>query len=160
MDRRKFLNWVGLGALATSLPVAIAACQSESSSPADTASDSPESSAASSEVGTVRPDGSFVVGTVADLDENGVLKGRPAFSSGAVLVIRAPDAADTLYVVDSLCTHQGCSVDWESSASEFACPCHGSTFSADGSVTTGPATDPLATFQATIDGELVLVQPS
>jgi len=159
VDRRQFLNWVGLGALATSLPVAIAACQSESSPSTSSSTESSEASGAS-EVGSVRSDGSFVIGTVADLDENGTLRGRPSFASSAVLVVRSPEDADVLQAVDTICPHQACSVEWDVSASEFACPCHGSTFAADGSVTNGPATDPLATFGTTIDADVVLVKPA
>jgi Rieske Fe-S protein len=39
------------------------------------------------------------------------------------------------------CTHLGCAL--ESSAEGFACPCHNSSFDADGKVTHGPASLPL-----------------
>jgi cytochrome b6-f complex iron-sulfur subunit len=158
MDRRKFLNWVGLGALATSLPVAIAACQSETpTSESDTA---PSDAEGSLGVGETRDDGSYVIGTVSELDDAGFLKGRPAFASGSVIVVKSPDSPDTLFAVDDLCTHQGCSVDWEASDPGFTCACHGSAFAVDGAVTSGPATEPLPTYSAMVDGDVVVVQPS
>jgi cytochrome b6-f complex iron-sulfur subunit len=42
-----------------------------------------------------------------------------------------------LYAVSMVCTHLGCVV--KSTAEGFECPCHGSRFAADGSVTKGPA---------------------
>lgn len=156
MDRRKFLNWVGVGALATSLPVAIAACQSEAPETTSSESADPDSSGG----GETRADGAFVMGTVSDLDSQGFLQGRPSFASGAVLVVRDPANPNTLFAVDSMCTHQGCSVDWEGADAGFACGCHGSAFAADGSVTNGPATEPLATFTAQIDGDNVIVLPT
>lgn len=38
MKRRDFINWVGLGWLASSLPVALAACSSQTTSPKSSAS--------------------------------------------------------------------------------------------------------------------------
>ena len=35
-------------------------------------------------------------------------------------------------VLDSTCTHAGCSVAWNAQANKFKCPCHGSIFSIDG----------------------------
>jgi thiosulfate dehydrogenase [quinone] large subunit len=39
----------------------------------------------------------------------------------------------------AICPHQGCTVAFISPADGFACPCHGSRFSATGQVTVGPA---------------------
>ena len=154
MKRRQFSQWVSLGVIASSLPVAIAACQSSPPS----MSDSPSSSSPSPTFdSTPREDGFAAVGTVAQLDEKGFISDK-AFFAGSVLVIRDPNDASSLLAVDSLCTHQACSVTWESDESIFDCRCHGSTFSADGSVINGPAQTPLGTFEAIIDGDLVLVK--
>ncbi|HSB10116.1 MAG TPA: Rieske 2Fe-2S domain-containing protein [Blastocatellia bacterium] len=45
--------------------------------------------------------------------------------------------ADGVYAISTTCTHLGCVV--KASAGAFECPCHGSRFAADGSVTKGPA---------------------
>lgn len=157
MDRRKFLTWVGVGALASSLPVAIAACQPESPQ-ADTEAEEPTASTASA--GGERDDGAVVIGTVDELDSQGYVESNPSFADGSVIVVRDPNNADTLYAVDSFCTHQGCSVEWDADATGFICPCHQSAFAPDGSVTSGPATDPLETFTAQIDGSDVIIQPA
>jgi nitrite reductase/ring-hydroxylating ferredoxin subunit len=44
---------------------------------------------------------------------------------------------DGVYAVSLVCTHLGCIV--KPTASGFECPCHGSRFGRDGSVTKGPA---------------------
>lgn len=56
----------------------------------------------------------------------------------AYLVITdGPEIAD--HAISAVCTHLGCIVGWDADAGEFACPCHGSRFDADGEVTRGPA---------------------
>lgn len=152
MKRREFVNWVGFGVLASSLPVAIAACQSS-----DPTADSEPADSATSEVDDApREDGFAAIGTVAELEEQGSLSSK-TFQGEQVAVIRNPGAEDVI-AVNSLCTHQGCSVEWDGDAQVFACPCHGSTFNPDGSVATGPATDPLESFEAKVEEDQVLVK--
>ena len=45
--------------------------------------------------------------------------------------------ADGVYAVSLVCTHLGCIV--KPTVTGFDCPCHGSRFGSDGSVTRGPA---------------------
>jgi cytochrome b6-f complex iron-sulfur subunit/menaquinol-cytochrome c reductase iron-sulfur subunit len=63
---------------------------------------------------------------------------------GAVWLVRRGDEVRALSAV---CPHLGCSIDAVADGS-FACPCHTSTFAADGAKTGGPtprAMDPMAT---------------
>ena len=157
MKRRDFVNWVGLGLVASSLPVAIAACQSARTTPAPEATTPAESEL---EVdNTPREDGFAAVGTVGELDDKGFISDKD-FLGTQVVVIRDPANATALLAMDSLCTHQGCSVEWDSGSNAFACPCHGSKFNTDGSVLEGPATAPLGNFAAKIEDDLVLVKVS
>lgn len=154
MKRREFINWMGVGVLASSLPVAIAACQS--SDTASTADSKPE--AKSDEVDTTpREDGFAAIGTVAELDEQGSLSDK-TFQGEQVAVIRDPADPEGVLAVNTLCTHQGCSVKWDGGDEVFACPCHNSKFNPDGSLVEGPATKPIGTFTAKIEGDLVLVK--
>jgi thiosulfate dehydrogenase [quinone] large subunit len=44
----------------------------------------------------------------------------------------------------AICTHEGCTVNFDRSAEEFVCPCHGSIYNATtGAVLQGPAPSPL-----------------
>src|SRR5690348_10593350 len=52
-----------------------------------------------------------------------------------VLLIRTSQTQ--FAAVKTICTHKGCDVDL--SGDKFVCPCHGSEFTLDGKVTTGPA---------------------
>ena len=49
--------------------------------------------------------------------------------------------AQGVYAVSTICTHLGCVV--KTTPEGFECPCHGSRFGLDGSVTKGPAPKPL-----------------
>lgn len=46
---------------------------------------------------------------------------------------------DTFHVISAICTHLGCTVQWRGQVQEFACPCHGSLYNAQGNVIGGPA---------------------
>jgi cytochrome b6-f complex iron-sulfur subunit len=140
MKRRDFINWVGLGWIASSLPVAIAAC-----SPPNTTS----TTSGSSDWQTV--------GTVAELDKNGqlLLNDSPASS---VLVV-GTSKSENLIAVNPTCTHQGCTVAWQAENQKFVCPCHGAEYGVDGTVQKEPATKPLKTYAAKIEGSSVVVKP-
>jgi len=56
-----------------------------------------------------------------------------------------------LYAINATCTHLGCLV--AQAQAGFECPCHGSQFTANGAVTTGPATQPLNYAAMSLDSE-------
>ena len=66
----------------------------------------------------------------------------PQLANIGTLVGITPDRAlvrtstTTFLGLSKICTHQGCITDIQNN--EFVCPCHGSTFSSDGSVIRGP----------------------
>ncbi len=55
-----------------------------------------------------------------------------------------------IFAVSTICTHLGCIV--KSTPDGFLCPCHGSTFSPDGSVTAGPAPKALPWIAVQVQG--------
>jgi Rieske Fe-S protein len=62
-----------------------------------------------------------------------------------------------LFALSSICTHRRCKVNVEPDKS-FECPCHGSTFDANGKVTHGPARRNLPVFAVFTDekGDLLV----
>jgi glycine/D-amino acid oxidase-like deaminating enzyme/nitrite reductase/ring-hydroxylating ferredoxin subunit len=53
------------------------------------------------------------------------------------------DADGSPHAISASCTHKGCTVTWNNADRTWDCPCHGSIFSAHGSVIHGPAVEPL-----------------
>jgi len=58
-----------------------------------------------------------------------------------VAAYRAPDGVLTM--LSATCTHMGCIVGWNDAERTWDCPCHGSRFTVDGKVISGPAEKPL-----------------
>jgi Rieske Fe-S protein len=61
--------------------------------------------------------------------------GNPAFlirDSGGIVMLSA------------ICTHMGCTVEWDAGKVEFVCPCHRATYDSSGDVVSGPAPESLA----------------
>lgn len=165
MERRQFLTWMGLGFLVTTSSATIAACQSAqvtSDTTADTAPlEVPPPPPSAEEVNLAEgTNPGYVLGTVAELDEKGVLSGRPDFVDATVLVIRDPQAPATLYALNATCPHEQCDVEWKSNQSEFVCPCHTGKFAPDGTVLAKPPTSNLTPYRAKIEGDTVIVSPS
>jgi cytochrome b6-f complex iron-sulfur subunit len=50
----------------------------------------------------------------------------------------------SIAAVSSTCSHSGCEV--KKRRTQFECPCHGSEYDLDGTVTRGPASEPLDVF--------------
>lgn len=93
--------------------------------------------------------------------------GGPTFIPGQrVFVFREKE---TFHCISAVCTHLGCTVQLVRQAAaaaggagqgfEFACPCHGSKYTGDGTPYAGPAPRPLSYFKLAIapdDGQLVV----
>jgi cytochrome b6-f complex iron-sulfur subunit len=159
MKRRNFLTWMGVSGLATSLPLAIAAC-APSETDADSAVGTEENAAnsdateAPEETAVASNAAAITVGTLADLDAQGSLVIE---DPDKVIVIRDPNNADGVIALTANCNHQNCTVGWDAENSQFVCPCHQSKFAIDGTLEQGPATQPLQVLAASVDGDTVQV---
>lgn len=161
MERRAFLQWVGVGSLASFLPIALAACNSGADSDSDSAASPPAATAPPAATpaagGASPPEGFEAAGTTAQLQQSGQLS--LTVGNAKAIVLRDP-TSNNLVAVNTTCPHRGCEVAWKASASEFVCPCHQAKFRANGEVIEGPAESPLATYQVKREGDSIFVQKS
>ncbi len=65
-------------------------------------------------------------------------------------------SGDTFVAFSAVCTHAGCTVQFDSGSQQFVCPCHGGTFDArTGQVVGGPPPSPLPSIPVhVVDGEI------
>jgi glycine/D-amino acid oxidase-like deaminating enzyme/nitrite reductase/ring-hydroxylating ferredoxin subunit len=63
------------------------------------------------------------------------------------------DDAGALHVLSARCTHLGCIVGWNAADRAWECPCHGSRFTADGTLVQGPATADLSDESSVLSDE-------
>ena len=75
-----------------------------------------------------------------------------------LVVVRPGDA--TAVALSATCTHAGCILRYEPSASDLHCDCHGANFSLGGAVLHGPAIIPLPLYAATTGDDAITVDLS
>ena len=64
---------------------------------------------------------------------------------------------EKIYALSRICTHEGCSVDFDLAQNKLICPCHGATYEAlEGNVISGPTQRNLKKINVKIDGDNVL----
>ncbi len=82
--------------------------------------------------------------------------GTKAISYGGlpVLVLRTPE---DLRAFSLVCTHLGCTVQWQAGGKEFYCPCHGGRYDEFGDVLSGPPPIPLEQIPVQVKGQTVTV---
>jgi cytochrome b6-f complex iron-sulfur subunit len=67
-------------------------------------------------------------------------------------IIIGRTGAASFVAVSSACTHQGTTIQFQLNNNRFYCDNHGSTFSLDGTVTNGPAAQPLTKYNTSFNG--------
>jgi len=98
---------------------------------------------------------SFIVaGKVDDFKPNSVTP----FRSGKFYLSRMSDGG--FLAMSLVCTHLGCSVNWNESENTFLCPCHSSSFEINGNVTSPPAPRALDLHPVIIENGIVKVNPN
>ncbi|MFZ5847192.1 MAG: ubiquinol-cytochrome c reductase iron-sulfur subunit [Actinomycetota bacterium] len=152
LSRRVLLRGAALTGVA--VPV-LAACGADDE---PTGSASPSGSPSAGDASTPPPDSTQSPAeqegtTVATAD---VPVGGGTILAAAMVVVTQP-AEGEFEAFSAVCTHQGCPVQ-EISNGTINCNCHGSKFSVeDGSVVSGPATEPLERKTVSVDGDSLRV---
>lgn len=77
------------------------------------------------------------------------------FRSGRFYLVRLEDGG--LMAISMICSHLGCTVNWDAAEKVFKCPCHSSSFDRQGNVIKSPATRALDYYRVIVDKGQVLV---
>ncbi|WP_424531580.1 Rieske (2Fe-2S) protein [Sphaerisporangium viridialbum] len=140
---------VMLGASGAGLAVVLTACSGYDAATTAGSGDSSSDSAPASSAGDAAGDaaaGSSGLAKTSDIPKGG----GKIFKKEKIVVTQPNDGEFKAF--SAICTHQGCPVASISDGT-INCPCHGSKFSiADGSVSNGPASEPLAEKQIKVEG--------
>lgn len=80
-------------------------------------------------------------------------------TNGTTIVIRTGEGntAAAFVALSLVCTHQQCTIGYNASSNNFACPCHGSQFSISGAVLQGPAASPLTKYSVAVSNNTLTV---
>jgi cytochrome b6-f complex iron-sulfur subunit len=76
-------------------------------------------------------------------------------ASDTIMVIRMSD--NQAVALSAICTHAGCSMDYNTAQQQLDCGCHGSQFSIAGQVVRGPANRSLRVYTATLANNIITV---
>ncbi len=96
------------------------------------------------------------VGRASEIDE-----GTMEMFEVGELRITVANVAGTFHAFDDTCTHRECSLaEGELDGGIVECACHGSQFDVTtGNVVEGPATEPIGTYDARVEGDDLQVAP-
>jgi cytochrome b6-f complex iron-sulfur subunit len=72
-------------------------------------------------------------------------------------IIVVNTGSSNFVALSSICTHQGCTVGYDSPSGNFKCPCHGSVYATTGSVITGPAPTALQSYPVSKTGNILTI---
>lgn len=74
---------------------------------------------------------------------------------GDIIIIRT---SNSVYIaLSKVCTHQGCTVTYNSSNNNLPCPCHGSLYNINGTVINGPAPNALKNYNVSLSGNILTI---
>lgn len=163
-ERRALLQTGFLAALAAivasftaplrAIGIASEPARTPTSTPSPMAGPSPGASSSPTSAGAA----SVRIASVADVQRTGSVTFTVPFDAPAPLpagdpglVIQLPDR--TFVAFDAVCTHAGCTVEYDATDAIIFCPCHGAEFdpARDASVIDGPTRQPLAKLPLVID---------
>ncbi|MFO7901069.1 MAG: ubiquinol-cytochrome c reductase iron-sulfur subunit [Pirellulaceae bacterium] len=103
----------------------------------------------------VEPPMTFKVGFPRDYAD-GQVETKYKARHGVWVVRHEYEGQPQIYVLKAVCTHLGCTPNWQETEQKFKCPCHGSGFYKSGIHFEGPAPRPLERYaiRRAEDGEL------
>lgn len=135
MERKEFLQLIGAGAAGTMLASCLASCKKQDTTPARLSRDFTLDLSSSANAALANPGGYLVTQQV----------------------IVAHTLSGQYIAVAAACTHQGTTIQFRSSSTDFRCPSHGATYASNGHVTGGPTNTDLQQFNTQLDGHILRI---
>jgi cytochrome b6-f complex iron-sulfur subunit len=135
MRRKRFLSWLAWGGFGQVIAF-LTGCSKKST----------------------EPQGFTKFASILEVEESKGAILRDYFAKDPILLVQDPNDKTQYRAVNATCAHQKCIVNWNSDRHAFVCPCHGSTFGADGKVLQGPAKEPLQTFPTRVKEKDIYVK--
>lgn len=146
MDRRDFINDISQVTVAACAGSLLAACSKSSDNNA-----APDPGGGGGGGG-----GSALItaNLISELTAVGSSK-----TAGSVIVIRTAsgNTPSSFVALSLICTHEQCTVNYIGE-SGFKCPCHGSEYNVEGTVTMGPAPSSLKKYTVTVNNTTLTVK--
>jgi Rieske Fe-S protein len=96
-----------------------------------------------------------VIAAISDVEPSSAVPYANATTGQPEVLVRLPDGRFVAY--SAVCTHQGCTVAYQSQSRKLVCPCHGGTFdpARGAAVVAGPPPRPLPEVEIEIrDGKV------
>jgi menaquinol-cytochrome c reductase iron-sulfur subunit len=150
--RRRFLNWIALGAGGLSVASIFWAVVTFLLAPLDI-----DNKSEWRRVG--KPD-DFKIGSTTLVKFKDATSVAWAGYAGQTAAWLRRDTQSGFTCFSINCTHLGCPVRWEASAQLFMCPCHGGVYYSDGANAAGPPPQPLPRYKVRVRQGIVEVLAS
>ncbi len=156
-SRKQFLKTAGSTALFATLGIGLYGCGSSTDAMNGSEVIPPDSGNDGDDAITISENGNTITlnlgaDSLSGLNDEG---GWMLIRDATTLVVNVD--GNTIRAFTSVCTHQGCSTNWQFSSNRFECTCHGSRFDTSGTVLRGPATRDLEEYSVNRDDDIVTI---
>jgi len=131
MDRRQFLAALGIGAAATAFIMNMDSCSKNSG------------------IGAAPSNVNFTIDLSNSANSSLLTAGGYIYQDNIIII---KTVKGNYIALSMICTHAGCTVQYDGLGDQIFCPCHGSTYSDNGQVTGGPAPSSLQTYKTSLSG--------
>ena len=149
-NRRNVLKIMFVGAIS----FVVAACTRNTSTTNEVTQSENASTPETTQTETSTETNAATANVITTINELAVGQSLEFTSVAGTSAILFRSSENKVYALSRICTHEGCSVDFDMNQNRLICPCHGANYEAsDGSVISGPTTKSLAKIKVEIQGQ-------
>jgi thiosulfate dehydrogenase [quinone] large subunit len=149
-NRRNILKIMFVGAIS----FVVAACTRNTSTTSEVTQSENTTTPETTQTETSTETNAVTANVITTINELAVGQSLEFTSVAGTSAILFRSNENKVYALSRICTHEGCSVDFDMNQNRLICPCHGANYEAsDGSVISGPTTKSLAKIKVEIQGQ-------